>query len=336
MPVNNATSGLIVAIKAVLDAHGTGDRPYVVMPSYTFVATAGAARIMGLQPLFIDVEPDSWQMDADALADVLDTFPGQVAAVLGTHTFGLPASAATQQRWKQLCADAGVPLVVDAAAGFGGLDDTGARSGRDTVPHVYSFHATKTFAIGEGGLITTLDEDLLQRIEALHSFGFAQGRLATYAGINAKMDELHAATALAALDSFDTVLARRREIAQTYRERLEPFGFRFQTGNAGGTWQAGYVSAPDAATRTAVLAVAAGRQIGVTAYYERPVHRHPAYAGSPVHGPLTVTDDLAARALALPMANDLSADEVDRVIDVTVEAARTAAQATAGSGVAAV
>nr|WP_276508391.1 aminotransferase class I/II-fold pyridoxal phosphate-dependent enzyme [Modestobacter muralis] len=336
VPVNNATSGLIVAIKAVLDAHGTGDRPYVVMPSYTFVATAGAARIMGLQPLFIDVEPDSWQMDADALADVLDTFPGQVAAVLGTHTFGLPASAATQQRWKQLCADAGVPLVVDAAAGFGGLDDTGARSGRDTVPHVYSFHATKTFAIGEGGLITTLDEDLLQRIEALHSFGFAQGRLATYAGINAKMDELHAATALAALDSFDTVLARRREIAQTYRERLEPFGFRFQTGNAGGTWQAGYVSAPDAATRTAVLAVAAGRQIGVTAYYERPVHRHPAYAGSPVHGPLTVTDDLAARALALPMANDLSADEVDRVIDVTVEAARTAAQATAGSGVAAV
>jgi dTDP-4-amino-4,6-dideoxygalactose transaminase len=330
VPVNNATSGLVVALRAVLDAHGTGDRPLVVMPSYTFVATAGAARILGYEPLFVDVEPDGWQMDADALEEALAASRGRVAAVVGTHTFGLPPSAAVQQRWRQLCADAGVPLVVDAAAGFGAFDDTGTLSGRDAVPHVFSFHATKTFAIGEGGLVTTLDEDLLRRLDALHSFGFAQGRLATYAGINAKMDELHAATALAALDSFDTVLARRREIAGIYQERLAPYGFRFQTGSAGGTWQAGYTSAPDAATRTAVLAAAAEGQVGVTAYYDRPVHRHPAYTDAPVHGPLAVTDDLASRALALPMANDLSADEVDRVVEVTIAATRTVPHGVAG------
>ncbi len=325
VPVTNATSGLVVAIRAVLDAYGTGDRPFVVMPSYTFVATAGAVRILGLQPLFVDVEPGSWQMDADALADALATFRGRVAGVVGTHTFGLPPAAASQQRWRQVCEDAGVPLVVDAAAGFGAVDDTGTRSGRDVVPHVYSFHATKTFAIGEGGAITTLDEDLLQRCDALHSFGFAQGRVATHAGINAKMDELHAATALAALDSFDAVLARRREIAGVYRERLEPYGFTFQTGSSGGTWQAGYMSAPDAATRAAVLTTAAGQQVGVAAYYDLPAHRHPAYDDSPVHGSLPVTDDLAARALALPMANDLTVDEVDRVVDVVIAATRTVA-----------
>ncbi len=324
VPVNNATSGITIAVRAVMDARGTGDRPFVVMPSYTFVATAGAVRMLGYQPLFVDVEPGGWQMDTDALADVLASRHAEIAAVLGTHTFGLPPAAAVQQRWEELCREHDVPLVVDAAAGFGALDDTGTRTGRDAVPHVFSFHATKTFGIGEGGLVTTRDDDLLGRIEALHSFGFAQGRVASYAGINAKMDELHAASALAVLDGFEHVLRRRRDTASYYAEQLEPHGFAFQTGRAGATWQAGYVAAPDAVTRDAVITGAAQGQVGVTAYYDRPVHRHPAYADAPVHGSLTVTDDLASRALALPMSNDLTEDERERVVSVVIEAAKEA------------
>lgn len=331
VPVNNATSGLMIAVRAVLDAHGTGKRPFVVMPSYTFVATAGAVVAMGLQPLFIDVEPSSWQMDGDELADVLAEHDGRIAAVLGTHTFGLPPAAAVQRRWQDICAARDVPLVIDAAAGFGATDDTGARSGRDAVPHVYSFHATKTFAIGEGGLVTTLDDELFRRCDALHAFGFAQGRVATSAGINAKMDELHAASALAALDTFESVLDHRRAVASFYAEQLEPYGFSFQTGRAGGTWQAGYVSAPDADTRAAVLAMAGERSVGVTAYYDRPAHRHPAYADSPVHGALEVTQDLSSRALALPMANDLSTDEMERVVRVVVDAVRSSRGTDPGS-----
>jgi dTDP-4-amino-4,6-dideoxygalactose transaminase len=322
VPVDNATNGIVIAVRAAMDAAGTGDRPFVVMPSYTFVATAGAVRVLGYQPLFVDVEPGAWQMDGDALADVLARRGAEVAAVLGTHTFGLPPAVAVQQRWQELCREQGVPLVVDAAAGFGAVDDTGTRTGRDRVAHVFSFHATKTFGIGEGGLVTTLDEDLLERVDALHAFGFASGRIATHAGINAKMDELHAASALAVLDGFDTVLRRRRDIAASYREHLEPHGFAFQTGSEGGTWQAGYVAAPDAATRDAVLAAAAGAQVGVAAYYDRPVHRHPAYADAPVHGSMTVTDDLATRALALPMANDLSDEDRERVVRVVIDAAK--------------
>lgn len=324
VPVDNATNGIMVAIRAVIDAAGTGDRPYVVMPSYTFVATAGAVRLLGLQPLFVDVEPDGWQMDGEALADALSWREGQIAAVLGTHTFGLPPSAAVQRRWEETCRGHGVPLVVDAAAGFGAEDDTGARTGRSSVAHVFSFHATKTFAIGEGGLVTTLDEELLERLESLHHFGFTQGRVATYAGGNAKMDELHAASALVVLDRYEDVLRRRREVVSFYREQLEPSGFAFQTGSAGGTWQAGYVAAPDAATRTAVLEGGAQGGVGITAYYDRPVHCHPAYADAPLHGSLKVTNDLATRSLALPMANDLSEDERQRVVDVVLDAARRA------------
>ena len=322
VPVDNATNGIVVAVRAAIDAAGTGERPFVVVPSYTFVATAGAVRLLGFQPLFIDVDPLAWQMDGDALADVLSARHGEIALVLGTHTFGLPPAAAVQQRWHDLCREHGVPLVVDAAAGFGAVDDTGTRTGRDEVPHVFSFHATKTFGIGEGGLVTTLDEELLERVEALHHFGFAEGRLATHAGVNAKMDELHAASALAVLDRYDTVLGRRREIAAFYRDQLEPHGFAFQTGSAGGTWQAGYVAAPDAATRNAVLTVAREGSVGVAAYYDRPVHEHPAYAADAVHGSLPVTADLATRALALPMANDLSDAECERVVSVVVDAVK--------------
>ena len=322
VPVTNATNGIMIALRAVLDAAGTGDRRFVVMPSYTFVATAGAVRLLGYSPLFIDVEPDGWQMDGDALDDVLAQRSDEIAAVLGTHTFGLPPTAAVQRRWQELCRSHGVPLVIDAAAGFGAVDDTGTRTGRSPVPHVYSFHATKSFAIGEGGLVTTLDEDLLERIEALHHFGFSSGRIATYAGGNAKMDELHAASALAVLDRYDEVLRCRRAVVAFYREQLEPHGFAFQKGASGGTWQAGYLVSPDAATTAAVLAAGKQGSVGIAAYYDRPVHRHPAYADAPVHGSLATTDDLAARALALPMANDLSQPELERVVSVVIGAAR--------------
>jgi dTDP-4-amino-4,6-dideoxygalactose transaminase len=321
VPVNNATSGLLVAVRAATEAAGTADRPYVVVPSYTFVATAGAVRVLGHRPLFVDVDRDSWQLDAAAVADAMSSVEGQVAAVLATHTFGTPPPPGVQQQWVDACGAAGVPLVVDAAAGFGAVDAHGVRSGRDAVPHVYSFHATKSFAIGEGGLVTTTDDELHARIDALHSFGFAEGRIARYAGTNAKMDELHAASALAALDAFPAVLTRRRAIAEQYRERLVPHGFLFQEGSAGATWQAGYLTAPDAATRQSVLTTAAESGVGVTAYYERPAHRHPAFADDPVHGSLTATDDLASRALALPMANDLTDAEVDRVVEVVLQGA---------------
>ncbi|WP_369140779.1 DegT/DnrJ/EryC1/StrS family aminotransferase [Modestobacter versicolor] len=324
VPVTNATSGIMVAVRAAIDAAGTGDRRYVVMPSYTFVATAGSVRMLGFEPLFVDVEPGAWQLDADALDDVLAARAGEIAAVLGTHTFGLPPAAAVQRRWTAACREHGVPLVVDAAAGFGALDDEGTRTGRDVVAHVYSFHATKAFAIGEGGVVTTNDEDLLERIEALHHFGFSSGRVAEYAGVNAKLDELHSASALAVLDGYDEVLRRRRAIAAFYREHLEPHGFTFQAGSDGGTWQAGYLSAPDAATRSAVLAGAKEGRVGVTAYYDRPVHQHPAYADAPVHGDLPVTLALATRALALPMANDLSEAEQQRVVEVVLHSARLA------------
>jgi dTDP-4-amino-4,6-dideoxygalactose transaminase len=316
VPVNNATNGIMVALLGSTHRAGTRDRPLVVTPSYTFAATAGAVDALGHRPLFVDVDPDGWQLDPDALEATLAEHAADVAAVLVTHTFGVPPAAGLQDRWRAACAAHGVPLVVDAAAGFGAVDADGARTGSGADTHVFSFHATKPFGCGEGGAVTTRDAELAAAYDGIRQFGFAQGRVVSLPGINAKLDELHAAVALTVLDGFPSVLKARRDVAEHYRTHLEPLGFRFQTGSAGGTWQAGYVQAPDAATREAVLLAGREHGVGITAYYERPLHRHPAFAGALVHGDLAVTERLAAGALALPMANDLSEAEQARVVEV--------------------
>lgn len=328
VPVDNATAGIISALRAVTDLRGTSARPLVVTPSYTFAATAGAAVVLGFRPLFVDVDPVGWQMDPDALEQALTERSTNIAAVLATHTFGVPPRAEVRDRWVELCERYRVPLVVDAAAGFGSEDVAGTLTGSGAGTHVFSFHATKPFGIGEGGVIVSSDEDVLRYCDAFRQFGFADGKVAVVAGINAKMDELHAAMALAVLDRYKHVLSVRRRIAERYQAELEPIGFGFQQGSAGGTWQAGYAQAPTPDVRSALLA--AGRRYGVEikAYYDVPLHRQPAYANCARHSDLAVTDGLAVRAIALPMANDLTDAEIDRVVEV---ARRVVAKAQIGT-----
>ncbi len=325
IPVNNATSGIMVALLGAVHQAGTRDRPLVVVPSYTFAATAGAVDALGHRPLFVDVDPDGWQIDPSALESALAEHGADVAAVLVTHTFGVPPATGLEERWVAACAAHGVPLVVDAAAGFGAVDAGGVRAGTNPGTHVFSFHATKPFGIGEGGLVTTRDAELAGLFDGIRQFGFAQGRLASLPGLNAKLDELHSAVALAVLDDFERVLTARRAVAEHYRLHLEPAGFGFQSGSAGGTWQAGYLQAPSPETRDALLLAGREQGVGITANYERPLHRHPAFANGVVHGDLAVTDRLASCALALPMANDLTEDEQARVVDVVLDAAKQGA-----------
>lgn len=325
IPVNNATSGIIVAVLGAVHQAGTRGRGLVVTPAYTFVATAGSIEALGYRPLFVDVDPDGWQMDPEALDRALAEHGHDVAAVLATHTFGTPPPARLQDRWAAACAAQGVPLVVDTAAAFGAVDEAGSRTGTATGTHVFSFHATKPFGVGEAGMISTRDPGLARLLDGIRQFGFAEGRVASLPGINAKMDELHAATALTVLDTYADVLAARRSTAEFYRQHLEPAGFRFQTGSAGGTWQAGYLQAPDPAARDALLVAGREAQVGITAYYERPLHHHPAYAHALLENALPVSEALSASALALPMANDLTEVERARVVEVVLATVGAAA-----------
>jgi dTDP-4-amino-4,6-dideoxygalactose transaminase len=311
VPVANATLGLMVALRALVG--GAPRRREVLMPSFTFAATIDAVLWAGLQPVFVDVEERGWHLDPEALRLALAARGDRVGAVLACSTFGAPPARAQRQAWEQAARDAGVALLVDSAAGFGALDEDGRPLGRQGDAEVFSFHATKPFAVGEGGLVTTTDHELASRMMRLVNFGFEDGVVHDEVGLNAKLPEWSAATALAVLDGYDDVLAGRRATAARMLDGLTRHGYRGQAGTRRAAWQFVPVLAPSAPVRAAALACAGRDDIELRSYFDVPLHRMPAFASAPIAGDLRCTEDLAQRVLSLPMANDLSDADVDAI-----------------------
>jgi dTDP-4-amino-4,6-dideoxygalactose transaminase len=208
-----------------------------------------------------------------------------------------------------------VPLLVDAAAGFGAEADDGQPLGRQGDAEVFSFHATKPFAVGEGGLVVARDPDVAERVGQLANFGLGRGReVVGDPGLNAKLSELQCATALAVLDGYPEVLRARRASADTMRSALERAGCRFQLGCERATWQ--FVPmAVEADRRAGILDRASAGGVELRTYYE-PLHRFPAFAHHPRLGELAVTEDLGRRMVSLPMSNRLDDEARDRIVAV--------------------
>ena len=306
VPVCSASLGLVVAI-AALRERAPAAASEVLVPSFAFAASAQAAVWNGLRPVFVDVGADHWHMDPDELECALAERRGRVAAVVALSSFGTPPPVAVRERWVAACANAGVPLVVDSAAGFGAVADDGCPIGGQGDVEVVSFHATKPLAAGEGGAVFCREPAVAEQIRRLTNFGFDECRSVVVAGgINAKMCEPVAAIALAALDGLPRALAARRSAAAEITAGLPP-GFDTQSRAERGTWQFVPVRAPTADARDAVIA-SARDAVEIRTYYE-PLHLMPAFAGCARTTDLPVTLELSGRLLSLPMAVDLSAEE---------------------------
>jgi dTDP-4-amino-4,6-dideoxygalactose transaminase len=316
--VGNATLGLMVGAAALRSRRPEGATEALV-PSFTFAASAQCLAWNGLSPVFVDVAPDHWHLDPDALEAALAAREGRVGLVLAISSLGVPPPPEVRERWEEICADAGVPLLVDSAAAYGATAADGVPIGAQGDIEVVSFHATKPMSAGEGGAIFCRDEALAAEVRSLVNFAF-EGRDALRAdGINAKMSELTAAAGLASLDGLPEALEQRRTRAAAMRKLLPRF-LRWQVGADLGTWQFVPVAVADAATRAAVLEEASSRSIGVRTYYD-PLHEMPAFADCAWADDLAVTKDLSARTLSLPMAVDLTREEIEAIADM-VSAAR--------------
>jgi dTDP-4-amino-4,6-dideoxygalactose transaminase len=307
VPVANATLGLIVAI-AALRPRGPGRAHQALVPSFAFAASAQAAVWNGLAPVFVDIDPEHWHVAPAALESALARRRGEIAVVIALSSFGTPPPPQVRERWEETCSTAGVPLVVDSAAGFGASAADGRPIGSQGDAEVVSFHAVKPLAAGEGGAVFTRDPDLAAEVLSLTGFALDERKSATRRdGINAKMSEHTAAVSLAALDEFPAALAARRAAAAQILAEL-PEGFRPQAEHERSTWQFVPVSAPSAETRDQVLA-AAGEGLELRTYYD-PLHRMPAFEECGRADDLTATRELSGRILSLPMATDLQPDEI--------------------------
>lgn len=317
--VASGTAGLLVALRAVLGPPSPGR--LVAIPSFTFAATACAILWAGFRPLFVDVEPTTWQLDPAALESVAREGRHDLAGVLACSTFGSPPPAWMRRSYRETSRRHGVPLLFDSAAAFGSIDDEGRPAGGVGDTEVFSFHATKPFSVGEGGAVVTADAALAARMRAISNFGMDPGtRVAHEVGINGKMSELAAAAGLAMLDRYPETLAGRRETASRLQGAIHPRALTYQRGSEGSTWQILQGLSPGAGHRAAALRVAGRLGVQARSYFDPPLHRQPAFADLPRADALRATESIAARALSLPMANALADDEIALVARVVEEA----------------
>ena len=261
LAVAHAPLGLMIALKAAAPRGG-----YAVMPALTFAATAQAAMWAGLTPLIVDVDENDWSAAPAAEERIVDEHHAEIGAMLPYATFG---SAIDWHRYADLSTKFGVGVVIDAASSIGTLDEHGLGFGADApFAVVGSMHATKTFAVAEGGLIHSGDATLIERLRAMANFGFEQGRSATLPGLNAKLPEVLAVAARAKLAELDRIADSRAAVEAAYREALHGFGLQQARGRRRAMqFMPVLLPAHLAAKRDRVVALLADQGIGSGQYF---------------------------------------------------------------------
>jgi dTDP-4-amino-4,6-dideoxygalactose transaminase len=274
LTVNNATSGLMLAI-ALMRRKGAR---YAIMPSFTFAATPLAAMWAGLEPYFIDVEPDTFAIGAQSLQRALDDLGEEVAVVVPYAAFGLPIALDIYTQ----VVESGIPVVADAAASFGATHEAQGFGTGFPGAIVFSLHATKAFGVGEGGVVYSSDVGFIESVRQASNFGFDDEKICRFPGLNAKLPEFAAAIALATLDEFADKKNVRRQIYAWYRAALAKRGllsrgWTLQQDRGEVAHQFFPLLCPPGVSNVAVARAMAARGIQVRTYFGPPCHRQPAF-----------------------------------------------------------
>ena len=304
--LSSCTAALELAIQALLP--GGGGR--VIVPSFTFAAGPLALLRLGYRPVFVDVLAATWQPDPDD-AEAALVAAGPFCGVLLTNTFGV--ANAQISTWEEFARRHALPLIVDSAAGFGSFYPWNEPLGARGDCEVFSLHATKPLAVGEGGVLASRDLDVIDRVKRLRNFGFDSERRATMIGTNAKLTELAAAIGLRQLNVLSGRLSSRRRLQDAYIEQLAPLGIGFQPGAERSSVP--FVSAllPTPALRDSLIIALGHMLVECRAYYNPPVHCQPVFDAVGPLRPLPVTSDLCARIISLPISDHLPAEAIIRV-----------------------
>jgi dTDP-4-amino-4,6-dideoxygalactose transaminase len=310
--VCNATIGLMLAIKEAVGDVAPGQ--FALMPAFTFAAAAHAALWCGLTPLLCDINPQTWAADPDAESDLLARYAGKVAIAMPYATFGYNIDL---ERYRRITSQLGVPAVVDGAASLGSFDAQGRGFGSGFGGSVvYSMHATKSFAVGEAGLIYSADKDRIARLRTMSSFGFGEPRTATMAGLNGKLSEVTALLGRLRLRDYDSITQYRAQLANRYRAMLPELEFQAQ---APGIQAYQFVPAllprELSGRKAAIREELASRGIATGAYFSPHLMEQPYFQKTSVAGPLPVSDDVSARMISLPLFDTMTYQEVSQVVE---------------------
>ena len=233
-------------------------------------------------------------------------------------TFG---NCPDMDRYDRISREHGVGIVVDAASSLGSLDELGRGFGtgsRHSV--VFSMHATKTFAVAEGGVIYNADPDALAAMRAMGNFGFTEPRVARLPGLNSKLGEVTALQALAKLAEFPHVVAHRVALAERYLRSLPGWTFQRMTGQRHAyQFMPMLLPASYQGTRAGFLDEMRHHGVGVSTYFSPHLAEQPYFRDTCVMGDLRVTERIASRIVALPMSDALTCEHVSLVCELLRE-----------------
>ncbi|MBJ3776197.1 DegT/DnrJ/EryC1/StrS family aminotransferase [Acuticoccus mangrovi] len=315
--VSSGRDALIMALMAM----GIGRGDAVLVPAFTFSATAAVVIAVGATPIFVDVDLVTYNMDADAVdAGVAEARRAGLTpkAVMPVDLFGRPADYAALKA----AADVhGLPLIADAAQSFGAMAG-GRRVGALAPISCISFYPTKPLgAFGDGGAVLTDDDDLAEAVRQIRTHGRqGDGDEAMRIGMTGRLDTIQAAILLAKLQVFKAELHRRAEIAALYDARLDEACELppIDDDDVRSAWALYTVRVKN---RDRIRAALGERQIGTGLFYRVPLHRHPAFRGLlSGNEKLAVAERLCDEVLSLPMGPDLTDEEVLQVADAVIEA----------------
>lgn len=308
--VANGTDALTVALRA-LDLK-PGDE--VLVPAFSFFATAESVILAGGRPVFCDIEPATFNLD---LADAAARVDAHTVGLIGVHLYGRPFDVAAA---RALAARYGLWLLEDAAQAHGARYQ-GARVGTLGDLAAWSFYPSKNLGcFGDGGAVTGPRAELLDRVRLLANHGQSERYRHSHVGTNSRLDSLQAAVLNCRLTLLEDDNARRRSLAAQYRERLQRVGDLAFPAERPGDEAVFHQLTVRSARRGELACTLAGRGIATAVHYPSPLHHQPALAGLfPVPPELPAAAAAANEVLCLPMFPELTGEEVERVCGAIAE-----------------
>jgi dTDP-4-amino-4,6-dideoxygalactose transaminase len=298
------------ALELILRALGIGPGDQVITVANTAVATVAAIERAGAQPVFADIDPETFTMCPVALGKLLDQGNDKIKAVIAVHLFGHPAAI------NEICTLAekyGKMLIEDCAQAHGAAVN-GRKAGTFGAAAAFSFYPTKNLgALGDGGAVITASPELAKKMRCLRQYGWESRYISSYAGINSRLDEIQAAILRVKLKYLDEDNHKRQALAAVYDAGLAGIKGLVTPKLISGCTHAYHQYVILAEERDRLQSFLKENGVGTAVHYPEPVHRQPAYVRYAGVG-LPDTETVNRKLLSLPMFPELELESANKVV----------------------
>ncbi|WP_135612641.1 DegT/DnrJ/EryC1/StrS aminotransferase family protein [Methanococcoides sp. AM1] len=305
--VNSGTA----ALHAALLAHGIGKNDEVITTSFSFIATANSIMYTGARPVFVDIEPETFNINTDLIEDSITK---DTKAIMPVHLYGHPAE---MKQINEIAEDHNLTIIEDACQSHGATYH-GKKAGSFGTG-AFSFYPTKNMTTGEGGIITTNDSEVARKARMIRAHGSQERYIHEMIGYNFRMTDIAAAIGLVQLKKVDGFNLKRRKNAQLLSEELKDVnGVTIPTIRKGCEHMFHQYTIRTEA-RDDLVTKLNENGIGTGVYYPIPIHMQPTYIAAGYNYDLPVCEKAAKEVLSLPVHPDVSEKDIKHIIKTVIE-----------------